>query len=249
MIPLVKSNVYVHPSEDASGPSDRLPNAVSVRSVASRVRPGSPLRKLTSPLPPFANDFRSPRITSPSPRKGPYLYRAHTTDASPQNSGIVVSPFATTSQVTVATPAAAASTVRLVPEGERRRKSEDTNSGSPGSTWGGSPAGERVSLVSELVSSYLTDMGSEEQEGNRTRIHLHEPLPPVREPKESHEEKTGEPELSWFLTLVLLTVVTVLVAVNAEWMIDSIDSLSPFISKEWIGLILLPTVGSLAASQ
>ncbi|THH01486.1 hypothetical protein EW026_g1256 [Hermanssonia centrifuga] len=89
-------------------------------------------------------------------------------------------------------------------------------------------------------------MGSEEQEGSRTRIHLHEPLPPVREPKESHEEKTGEPELSWFLTLVLLTVVTVLVAVNAEWMIDSIDSLSPFISKEWIGLILLPTVGSLA---
>ncbi len=52
-------------------------------------------------------------------------------------------------------------------------------------------------------------MGSEEQEGSRTRIHLHEPLPPVREPKESHEEKTGEPELSWFLTLVLLTVVTV----------------------------------------
>lgn len=37
-----------------------------------------------------------------------------------------------------------------------------------------------------------------------------------------------------------------LVAVNAEWMIDSIDSLSPAISKEWIALILLPTVGSLA---
>ncbi len=31
-------------------------------------------------------------------------------------------------------------------------------------------------------------------------------------------------------------------------MIDSIDSLSPFISKEWIGLILLPTVGSLAGT-
>ena len=29
-------------------------------------------------------------------------------------------------------------------------------------------------------------------------------------------------------------------------MIDSIDSLSPTISKEWIALILLPTVGSLA---
>jgi Ca2+/H+ antiporter len=39
------------------------------------------------------------------------------------------------------------------------------------------------------------------------------------------------------------------VAINAEWMIDSIDSLSPAISKEWIALILLPTVGSLAGKS
>lgn len=32
-------------------------------------------------------------------------------------------------------------------------------------------------------------------------------------------------------------------------MIDSIDSLSPTISKEWIALILLPTVGSLAGQH
>ena len=32
-------------------------------------------------------------------------------------------------------------------------------------------------------------------------------------------------------------------------MIDSIDSLSPTISKEWIGLILLPAVGSLAGTS
>lgn len=32
-------------------------------------------------------------------------------------------------------------------------------------------------------------------------------------------------------------------------MIDSIDSLSPTIRKEWIALILLPTVGSLAGKH
>ncbi|KAL6307458.1 Sodium/calcium exchanger protein-domain-containing protein [Sparassis latifolia] len=53
-----------------------------------------------------------------------------------------------------------------------------------------------------------------------------------------------EPEMSWTMTLALLTVVTVLVAVNSEWLVDSMDSLSPYISKEWVGLILLPTVSS-----
>lgn len=38
-------------------------------------------------------------------------------------------------------------------------------------------------------------------------------------------------------------------AIDAEWMIDSIDSISPTISKEWIALILLPTVGSLAGTS
>ena len=37
-----------------------------------------------------------------------------------------------------------------------------------------------------------------------------------------------------------------LVAVNAEWLVDSMDHLSPLISKEWIGLILLPTVSVMA---
>lgn len=37
-----------------------------------------------------------------------------------------------------------------------------------------------------------------------------------------------------------------LVAINSTWLVDSMDSLSPTISKEWIGLILLPTVSSIA---
>ena len=38
-------------------------------------------------------------------------------------------------------------------------------------------------------------------------------------------------------------------AVDAEWMVDTMDHLSPSISKEWIGLILLPTVSAIAGTS
>lgn len=75
-----------------------------------------------------------------------------------------------------------------------------------------------------------------------------------------------EEEMSWTLIIVLLLSVTAvsgsvysecmyadclgqLVAVNAEWLVDTMDHLSPTISKEWIGLILLPTVSSIAGKS
>ena len=62
------------------------------------------------------------------------------------------------------------------------------------------------------------------------------------------EEDVEIPELSLPTTLGLLAVVTVLVAVTAEWLVDSIDGLASGggISKEFIGLILLPIVGNAA---
>jgi Ca2+:H+ antiporter len=63
------------------------------------------------------------------------------------------------------------------------------------------------------------------------------------------EEVDGEiPELSLPVTIVLLVVVTAFVAVTAEWLVDSIDGLASGggISKEFIGLILLPIVGNAA---
>ena len=65
---------------------------------------------------------------------------------------------------------------------------------------------------------------------------------------ESEEEDEEVPELSLPVTLGLLAVVTVLVAVTAEWLVDSIDGLASggAISKEFIGLILLPIVGNAA---
>jgi len=68
------------------------------------------------------------------------------------------------------------------------------------------------------------------------------------EAQTEHEEEAEEPQLSVLLTVMLLVVVTVLVAVTAEWLVNSIDGLtaSGAISKEFVGLILLPIVGNAA---
>ena len=67
-------------------------------------------------------------------------------------------------------------------------------------------------------------------------------------PTEPDEQDEEMPELSLRMTIGLLVVVTVLVAVTAEWLVDSIDGLASGggISKEFIGLILLPIVGNAA---
>ncbi|KAJ7727286.1 Calcium/proton exchanger [Mycena maculata] len=59
------------------------------------------------------------------------------------------------------------------------------------------------------------------------------------------------PQLSLYMTAGLLAVVTVLVALTAEWLVDSIDGLTSAdngngISKEFVGIILLPIVGNAA---
>ncbi|KAJ7707775.1 Sodium/calcium exchanger protein-domain-containing protein [Mycena rosella] len=62
------------------------------------------------------------------------------------------------------------------------------------------------------------------------------------------EEEEEVPQLSLYMTLGLLAVVTVIVAVTAEWLVDSIDGLTSTgkISKEFVGIILLPIVGNAA---
>jgi len=37
-----------------------------------------------------------------------------------------------------------------------------------------------------------------------------------------------------------------MVSFNAEWLVDSLDTISTSISKEWIALILLPAISSIA---
>ncbi|KAK0223167.1 calcium/proton exchanger [Armillaria fumosa] len=62
------------------------------------------------------------------------------------------------------------------------------------------------------------------------------------------EEEAEQPQLGVWVTVGLLVVVTVLVAVTAEWLVDSIDGMTnnSVISKEFVGVILLPIVGNAA---
>ncbi|KAG7089757.1 hypothetical protein E1B28_011411 [Marasmius oreades] len=77
-------------------------------------------------------------------------------------------------------------------------------------------------------------------------------LPPAEvaptEKSAEEVEEVEEPTMSLFMAIGLLAVVTVLVAVTAEWLVGSIDGLtegSP-ITKEFVGVILLPIVGNAA---
>jgi len=65
---------------------------------------------------------------------------------------------------------------------------------------------------------------------------------------EEEEEEEEVPKLSVVMCIVTLVIVTILVAVTAEYLVDSIDALTERggISKEWVGLILLPIVGNAA---
>ncbi|KAF8997493.1 Sodium/calcium exchanger protein-domain-containing protein [Cyathus striatus] len=65
---------------------------------------------------------------------------------------------------------------------------------------------------------------------------------------EASQDDEEVPKMNVPVIIALLVVVTVLVAVTAEWLVDSIDGLtnSGKISKEFVGIILLPIVGNAA---
>ncbi|KIY43837.1 hypothetical protein FISHEDRAFT_67626 [Fistulina hepatica ATCC 64428] len=78
------------------------------------------------------------------------------------------------------------------------------------------------------------------------------PIPHPSHDVEAHHEENKEegeqPQMSLSVCITLLVVVTVFVAVTAEWLVDSIDGMteSGGISKEFVGIILLPIVGNAA---
>lgn len=73
------------------------------------------------------------------------------------------------------------------------------------------------------------------------------PDPEVR-PMEIEDEKAEQPQMSVPVSVGLLVAITVLVAVTAEFLVDSIDGMTAggVISKEFVGVILLPIVGNAA---
>ncbi|KAJ9613099.1 hypothetical protein H2200_003040 [Cladophialophora chaetospira] len=72
--------------------------------------------------------------------------------------------------------------------------------------------------------------------------------PPTPEPEEPVEEEKEEPQLSIMVAILTLAASTVLVALNAEYLVDSINAITcgGGISKNFVGLILLPIVGNAA---
>ncbi|KAF9773606.1 hypothetical protein IL306_008561 [Fusarium sp. DS 682] len=71
---------------------------------------------------------------------------------------------------------------------------------------------------------------------------------PHRLPKSEDEDEEEEPQLHFWVAIATLTVATVLIALCAEFMVDSIDAVTKTggISEEFVGLILLPIVGNAA---
>ena len=72
--------------------------------------------------------------------------------------------------------------------------------------------------------------------------------PATPQPEEPVEEEREEPQLSIWVAVLTLGISTVLVALNAEYLVDSINAITcgGGISKNFVGLILLPIVGNAA---
>lgn len=296
---------HTHLYQDSSTPSAKLPVAVSMRSMTSRVRlnsgkgmrrshsqacsVGSAQSQQSIPIPTSRSAAQETEKASPveeAPETSfdladdpQYLDACHQRSSSARvgprdRQAYLVSPFGKTSQVTLSVDEFGSTkgtdpTIRLVSDKERAM----SHSGSGGHISESSSSSDdfsdgdrrgRPSRMSELLSAYTTDRGEvvrvlRRDDSKRSRkasvdvLDVHgrrdplgqdecrpdTPLPPA----EAAEEL---PEMSWVMIIVLLTTVTVLVTIDAEWLVDSMDSLSPTLSKEWIGLILLPIVSSIA---
>jgi Ca2+:H+ antiporter len=71
---------------------------------------------------------------------------------------------------------------------------------------------------------------------------------PTRLAEEEDEDEGEEPQLSFVVAIATLAISTAIIAICAEYMVDSIDAItkSGGLSEEFVGLILLPIVGNAA---
>lgn len=69
-----------------------------------------------------------------------------------------------------------------------------------------------------------------------------------KNPKLDDDEQPEEPQLHLFVAIATLVISTVIIALCAEFMVDSISALTAngAVSEEFVGLILLPIVGNAA---
>ncbi|KAL4248011.1 Ca(2+):cation antiporter (CaCA) family protein [Abortiporus biennis] len=278
---------HTHLFKDNTVASNKLPNAVSVRSITSKIRSKSGLSQAPTRLRP--RNVSKTRVASPT--KGDansiYAYANRSTTAlstysrsnSPLPKDVTSSPrtldaylisSASPSDQTLRTitppPGATVRLVQMPVPSMQRQRSLDSYSSR---RWSANEEQlyehrqGRDSDVDQVISTYMSDMGTvveppppwEEKKYHDQARDIGEDFDRGQEEQEDEREdavkeetmhKPKEPKMSWTLTLMLLTIITVLVAINADLMVESMDHLSPTISKQWIGLILLPTVGSIA---
>lgn len=87
-------------------------------------------------------------------------------------------------------------------------------------------------------------------ESRQTWNDTHPYQPPFDLPSpiaESHEEATApQPQISWTLTILVLILVTTAASLTADKLVQSMDGIHNTVRKEWVALILLPAVTSLA---
>jgi len=127
-------------------------------------------------------------------------------------------------------------TIRLVTEALKEHATDAPSSNSgvslPKSRWR-SRSEDDVSTMADVIHHSLPEP-----------MDINE-LPPPGHDSVLSTESFKEPRLSLTLTLLLLTIVTVLVTFNAEELVESMDGITMSISKQWVGLILLPAVSSI----
>src|SRR6478735_4545720 len=107
---------------------------------------------------------------------------------------------------------------------------------------GGASLRQGVMVPGALVGGGMT--GREENERLSEML-----MNPHRLPKaEEDEDEEEEPQLHFWVAIATLTIATVLIALCAEFMVDSIDAVTKTggVSEEFVGLILLPIVGNAA---
>ena len=97
--------------------------------------------------------------------------------------------------------------------------------------------GQANKSLATMGAGISATMGGPAAQGNPTR---------VPEPEENDDKE--EPQLSIWVAIFTLAASTALVAICAEYMVDSINALTDRggLSKTFVGLILLPIVGNAA---
>ncbi|KAF8149896.1 Sodium/calcium exchanger protein-domain-containing protein [Crassisporium funariophilum] len=208
--------------------SSRLSSVIREKQARRKRKARPPTLPLGDSQPGRSRATNDPISIPLDPPRRPY--------ASPSPSPLS-STFSSESDITLASPVESThksgyvspgfTTVRLVPEAPLMVGRASVAQGM-----------SRNSAFSSAESSALSSLDE--------RYELQSPALPRTDTADSTLMARKEPELSWVLTILLMVFVTGAVAITVDWLVECMDKISQIISKEWVGLILLPSISSMA---